>query len=33
MPDVRAALRRYRDKMIDNISKGVSEPHLNLSLD
>lgn len=31
--DVRVALRRFRDQMIENIEKGFDNPHLNLQLD
>jgi len=31
-PDVRLALQKFRDKMIDNIKKGCLQPHLNLTL-
>lgn len=30
--DVRIALKQFREKMIDNIMKGIINPHLNLSL-
>ena len=33
VPDVRVALKRFRDKMIENIRKGCLQPHLNLTLD
>eukprot|EP01017_Pseudomicrothorax_dubius_P032039 TRINITY_DN4154_c0_g1_i10.p1 TRINITY_DN4154_c0_g1~~TRINITY_DN4154_c0_g1_i10.p1 ORF type:complete len:147 (+),score=37.38 TRINITY_DN4154_c0_g1_i10:57-497(+) len=31
--DVRDALRKFRDQMIENINRGVQQPHLHLSLD
>ncbi|CAK60420.1 unnamed protein product (macronuclear) [Paramecium tetraurelia] len=33
IPDVRDALRRFRDQMQKNIEDGISDPHLHLSLD
>jgi len=33
VPDVRLALQKFRDKMIDNIKRGCLQPHLNLTLD
>ncbi|CAD8143021.1 unnamed protein product [Paramecium octaurelia] len=33
IPDVRDALRRFRDQMKKNIEDGISDPHLHLSLD
>lgn len=33
VPDVRAALRRFRDKMIENIRRGCLQPHLNLTIE
>lgn len=33
VPDVRSALQKFRDKMIENIKKGCLQPHLNLTLD
>lgn len=31
--DVRISLKQFRDKMIENINRGVNNPHLNLKLD
>jgi CTD small phosphatase-like protein 2 len=31
--DVRVALKKFRDKMIENITRGCLQPHLNLTLD
>ena len=31
--DVRVALRRFRDKMLENISNGINQPHRYLSLE
>jgi len=31
--DVRVALRKFRDQMLENIEKGCDNPHLNLNLD
>lgn len=33
VPDVRTALQKFRDKMIENIKRGCLQPHLNLTLD
>ncbi|CAD8076860.1 unnamed protein product [Paramecium sonneborni] len=33
IPDVREALRKFRDQMLKNIEDGVSDPHLHLGLD
>ncbi|CAD8044223.1 unnamed protein product [Paramecium primaurelia] len=33
IPDVREALRKFRDQMQRNIEAGISEPHLHLRLD
>ena len=30
VPDVRDALRKFRDQMLDQISKGVTNPQLSL---
>jgi hypothetical protein len=30
VPDVRVALRNYRDQILRQIIKGVTNPHLNL---
>jgi len=30
VPDVRDALRKFRDQMLEQISKGVTNPQLNL---
>ena len=31
--DVREALNQFRQKMIENINKGIQNPHLHLNLD
>ena len=31
--DVRAALKSFRDQMIENIKNNVADPHLNLFLE
>jgi len=31
--DVRVALRKFRDQMLENIEKGCDNPHLNLNLE
>ena len=31
--DIREALRKFRQKMIENIAKGMAAAHLNLTLD
>jgi len=31
--DVRVALKKFRDKMIENIKRGCLQPHLNLTLE
>jgi len=31
--DVRVALRRFREQMIQNIEDGMENPHLNINLD
>eukprot|EP01016_Furgasonia_blochmanni_P026412 TRINITY_DN2805_c0_g2_i1.p1 TRINITY_DN2805_c0_g2~~TRINITY_DN2805_c0_g2_i1.p1 ORF type:complete len:335 (+),score=-20.56 TRINITY_DN2805_c0_g2_i1:123-1007(+) len=33
VPDIRDALRKFRQKMIENIAKGMTAAHLNLTLD
>jgi len=33
VPDMRAALRRFREQMIQNIENGCENPHLNLTLE
>ena len=32
-PDVRVALKKFREQMMENIEKGIENPHLNLKLD
>lgn len=32
-PDTRIALKKFRDKMKENIEKGLNDPYLNLTLD
>jgi len=33
VPDVRVALRKFREQMIQNIENGCEDPHLNITLD
>ncbi len=33
VPDVREALRKFREQMIQNIENGCDDPHLNITLD
>jgi len=31
--DVRVALKKFREQMMENIEKGIENPHLHLNLD